>query len=143
MIKTFCKLFYNKILSICYDTQKNSQDDIIIDFNKYDNINIDYKIQKKTDFYNGDFIENDLLNNTFIKDNNYHTTNLNNKDTFENYLLNTNTFINETDTTNLIDKDIFENNLSDIHNENSYDNCKSKDDYSDIDDKYDKISDID
>ena len=29
----------------------------------------------------------------------------------------------------------FENNLSDIHNENSYDDCKSKDDYSDIDDK--------
>ena len=52
MIKTFCKLFYNKFLSICYDTQQNSQDDIIIDFNKYDNINIDYKIQKKTDFYN-------------------------------------------------------------------------------------------
>tara|TARA_B110000003_G_C16653780_1_gene535485 strand:+ start:2447 stop:2800 length:354 start_codon:yes stop_codon:yes gene_type:complete len=117
MIRTFCKLFYNKILSICYDTQKNSQDDIIIDFNKYNNINIDYKIQKKTDFYNGDFIENNLLD--------------------------TNTFIDETDTTNLIDKDIFENNLSYIHNENSYDDCKSKDDYSDIDDKYDKISDID
>lgn len=94
MIKTFCKLFYNKFISICYDTQKNSQDDIIIDFNKYDNINIDYKIQKKTDFYNGDFIENN-------------------------------------------------SNLSDIHNENSYDDCKSKEDYSDIDDKYDKISDID
>ena len=94
MIKTFCKLFYNKFLSICYDTQQNSQDDIIIYFNKYDNINIDYKIQKKTDFYNGDFIENN-------------------------------------------------SNLSDIHNENSYDDCKSKDDYSDIDDKYDKISDID
>ena len=50
MIKTFCKLFYNKFISICYDTQKNSQDDIIIDFNKYDNINIDYKIQKKQIF---------------------------------------------------------------------------------------------
>ena len=200
MIKTFCKLFYNNFLSICYDTQKNSQDDIIIDFNKYDNINIDYKIQKKTDFYNGDFIENDLFNNKkknllnthtfientdntnlidkdifendllnthtfientdntnlidkdifendllntniFIEDND--TTNLIDKDIFENDLLNTNIFIEDNDTTNLIDKDIFENNLSDIHNENSYDDCKSKDDYSDIDDKYDKISDID
>ena len=142
MIKTFCKLFYNKFISICYDTQKNSQDDIIIDFNKYDNINIDYKIQKKTDFYNGDLIENDLLNNIFIEDNNCLATNLNNKDTYENDLLN-NIFIEDNDTINLIDKDIFENNLSDIHNENSYDDCKSKDDYSDIDDKYDKISDVD
>ncbi|MDB4613897.1 hypothetical protein OAH43_00030 [bacterium] len=150
MIRTFCKLFYNKILSICYDTQKNSQDDIIIDFNKYNNINIDYKIQKKTDFYNGDFIENNLLNNkkkiifdtnTFIEDTD--NTNLNNNDTYEDDLLNTNIFIKDNDNTYLIDKDIFENNLSDIHNENSYDDCKSKDDYSDIDDKYDKISDID
>lgn len=143
MIKTFCNLFYNNFLSICYDTQKNSQDDIIINFNKYDNINIDYKIQKKTDFYNEDYIENDLLNNTFIKDKNYHTTNLNNKDTLENDLLNTNTFIHETDNINLIDKDIFGNNLSIIHNENSYSDCKSNDDYSDINDKYDIISDID
>ena len=59
MIKTFCKLFYNKFLSICYDTQKNNQDDIIIDFDKYENINIDYKIQKKQDFCN---IDNTLLN---------------------------------------------------------------------------------
>ena len=118
MIKTIFKFFYNKILSMCYDTQTNSQDDIIIDFNKYDIINIDYKIQKKTDFYNGDFLENDLFNtkkthsldNTFIKEN----TNLNNDD-------------------------IYENNLFNIHNENSYDDCKSTDDNNDIDDKYEKI----
>jgi len=55
MIKTFIKLFYNKILSICYDTQRNSQDDIIIDLNKYDNINIDYKIQKKYIYIMGIF----------------------------------------------------------------------------------------
>ena len=46
MIKTIFKLFYNNILSICYDTQKNTQDDIIINFNKYNDINIDYKIKK-------------------------------------------------------------------------------------------------
>ena len=55
----FFRLFYNNILSICYDTQKNNQDDIIIDFDKYENINIDYKIQKKQDFCN---IDNTLLN---------------------------------------------------------------------------------
>jgi hypothetical protein len=107
---------------MCYDTQTNSQDDIIIDFNKYDIINIDYKIQKKTDFYNGDFLENDLFNtkkthsldNTFIKENDIDNTNLNNDD-------------------------IYENNLFNIHNENSYDDCKSTDDNNDIDDKYEKI----
>jgi hypothetical protein len=122
MIKTIFKFFYNKILSMCYDTQTNSQDDIIIDFNKYDIINIDYKIQKKTDFYNGDFLENDLFNtkkthsldNTFIKENDIDNTNLNNDD-------------------------IYENNLFNIHNENSYDDCKSTDDNNDIDDKYEKI----
>jgi hypothetical protein len=133
---------------MCYDTQKNSQDDIIIDFNKYDIINIDYKIQKKTDFYNGDFLENDLFNtkkthsldNTFIKEN----TNLNNDDIYENNLFNTkkthsldNTFIKEN--TNLNNDDIYENNLFNIHNENSYDDCKSTDDNNDIDDKYEKI----
>lgn len=131
MIKTFIKLFYNKILSICYDTQRNSQDDIIIDLNKYDNINIDYKIQKKIHLYNGDFLENNLLN----YNNKYNS-------------LDNNTFIKENDcyNTNLDNEDIFENNLSNIHDENSYDDCKSKDDNSDnsyIDDLYDKISDID
>ena len=121
MIKTIFKFFYNKILSICYDTQKNSQDDIIIDFNKYDTINIDYKIQKKTDFYNGDFIENDSLNNKKI----YNSLD--------------NTFINENDNTNLNNEDICENNLFNIHNENSYDDCKSTDDIDDIDDIYYQI----
>tara|TARA_B110000259_G_scaffold150514_1_gene169987 strand:+ start:4071 stop:4448 length:378 start_codon:yes stop_codon:yes gene_type:complete len=121
MIKTIFKFFYNKILSICYDTQKNSQDDIIIDFNKYDTINIDYKIQKKTDFYNGDFIENDSLNNKKI----YNSLD--------------NTFIN--DNTNLNNEDICENNLFNIHNENSYDDCKSTDDIDDID-NIDDIDDI-
>lgn len=92
MIKTIFKLFYKNILSICYDTQKNTQDDIIIDFNNYN----DYKIQKKTDFYNGDFFQEESEN-------------------------------------------IQENKLSDIEHENSYDDCKSKEDFSD----YDKISDLD
>ena len=50
MIKNIFKIFYNNIISICYDTQKNSQnDEIIVDIN---NLNIDHKIQKKSDFYN-------------------------------------------------------------------------------------------
>lgn len=57
MIKTIFKLFYNNILSICYDTQKKSQDDIIINIDKYDNLNIDYKIQKKSDFYKQDCLD--------------------------------------------------------------------------------------
>jgi hypothetical protein len=50
MIKNIFKIFYNNIISICYDTQKNSQnDEIIVDINS---LNIDHKIQKKSDFYN-------------------------------------------------------------------------------------------
>lgn len=76
MIKTFCKLFYNNILSTCYDTQKKSQDDIIIDIDKYDNLNIDYKIQKKSDFYKQDSLDiykepdNNLVNNNDTDDTN-------------------------------------------------------------------------
>ena len=115
MIKTFFKLFYNNILSICYDTQKNTQDDIIIDLNKYNDINIDYKIQKKTDFYNGDFLEHDLIKTDYK------------------YI---NLFQEKTE-------NIEENKLLDIEHENSYDDCKLKEDLSDIDDNYDKISDLD
>lgn len=119
MIKTIFKLFYNNILSICYDTKKYTQDDIIIDLNEYDNI--DYKIQKKTDFYNDDFFEYDL-----IKKNN-------NK-----------SFFHITDNKELVNTiNNQENILSDIENENSYDDCKSKEDISDIDDKYDKLTDFD
>ena len=76
MIKSLFKIFYNNILSLCYDTQKNTQDDIIINFNNYENLNFDYKILKKKDFYDN----NTLLhakhidekatnqdNNTFIE----------------------------------------------------------------------------
>jgi uncharacterized protein YcbK (DUF882 family) len=107
MIKTFFKLFYNNILSICYDTQKNTQDDIIIDFNNYN----DYKIQKKTDFYNSDFLEHNLIKTDYK---------------YKNF------FQEECE-------NIEENKLSDIEHENSYDDCKSKEDFSD----YDRISDLD
>ena len=40
-------------------------------------------------------------------------------------------------------ENIEENKLSDIEYENSYDDCKLKEDLSDIDDNYDKISDLD
>lgn len=106
MIKTIFKLFYKNILSICYDTQKNTQDDIIIDFNNYNDYN-DYKIQKKTDFYNGDFLEHDLIKTDYKYKNFF-------QEKCEN---------------------IQENKLS----ENSYDDCKSKEDFSD----YDRISDLD
>lgn len=107
MIKTIFKLFYKNILSICYDTQKNTQDDIIIDFNNYN----DYKIQKKTDFYNGDFLDHNLIKTDYK---------------YKNF------FQEESE-------NIQENKLSDIEHENSYDDCKSKEDFSD----YDKISDLD
>lgn len=109
MIKTIFKLFYNNILSICYDTKKYQQDDIIIDLNKYNNF--DYKIQKKTEFNKDIFFEYNLIK----KDNNK---------------ILDNTINNQ------------ENMLSDIENENSYDDCKLKEAISDIDDKYDKLTDF-
>tara|TARA_B110000858_G_scaffold101301_1_gene116407 strand:+ start:3906 stop:4247 length:342 start_codon:yes stop_codon:yes gene_type:complete len=113
MIKSLFKIFYNNILSICYDTQKKTQDDIIIDFNKYENINIDYKIQQKHN------------NNTLLQkyNNNLMTTKV---DELDNEKYNNNTLF-----------DIEKQTLN--QDNNSFDECYN----SDIEDKYDIMSDFD
>jgi len=120
----FFRLFYNNILSICYDTQKNNQDDIIIDFDKYENINIDYKIQKKQDFCN---IDNTLLN---IKKNDNLSIIETQKQDFCNI---DNTLLNIKKNDNL---SIIETQKQDYNSLDEYDN-------SDIGDNYDIVSDFD
>ena len=122
MIKSLFKIFYNNILSICYDTQKKTQDDIIIDFNKYENINIDYKIQQK---HNNNTLLQKHNNNTLLQkyNNNLMTTKV---DELDNEKYNNNTLF-----------DIEKQTLN--QDNNSFDECYN----SDIEDKYDIMSDFD